>query len=116
MDKLKKEVGFSQRPNYLSTARLSLMYYVRFLYSMPVIGLLSHPAFYSIVLLFLFALVCVKQLKKVLLVLCPLILSLGVIILAPVIQGHPRYAFPIIYSMPVVIAYYIYESAKQKDN
>jgi hypothetical protein len=31
-----------------------------------------------------------------------------VIILAPVIERHPRYSFPIMYTLPVMLAYYIY--------
>ena len=37
----------------------------------------------------------------------PLILSVGIILLSPVIQRHPRYAFPILFSMPVLIAHYL---------
>ena len=33
------------------------------------------------------------------------------IVLAPVIKGHPRYAFPVIYSIPVVFAAFLYFKA-----
>ena len=42
------------------------------------------------------------------LVLMPLLLSDAVIVLAPVIKGHPRYAFPVIYSIPIVFAAFLY--------
>lgn len=38
----------------------------------------------------------------------PVVLSAIIVVLAPMIQGDPRYAFPIIYSMPIILAYYIY--------
>lgn len=36
----------------------------------------------------------------------PLLLSVGIVLLAPGISGTPRYAYPIVYSLPVVMAYY----------
>ena len=36
----------------------------------------------------------------------PLLLSVGIVLLAPGISGTPRYAYPIVYSLPVVMACY----------
>ena len=79
-----------------------------FLFSAPVIGLLSHPAFYVLILFATMLLAIAKKKGNYLLTCVPLFFSVIVIILAPCLFGHPRYAFPIIYSMPVVLAYYIY--------
>ncbi len=77
-------------------------------FSLPIIGLFSHPAPYCIVLLMLILFAANKKAWRVLLAMLPLLLSFGIVIAAPVIQEHPRYTFPIIYSMPVVLAYYLY--------
>ena len=49
-----------------------------------------------------------KKLFKYLLVSLPGFLSVVVIILAPVIKRHPRYSFPIMYTLPVMLAYFIF--------
>ncbi len=36
----------------------------------------------------------------------PALISFLFVLLAPQIQGQPRYAFPIIYTMPLMIAFY----------
>ena len=39
-------------------------------------------------------------------VMLPALISFLFVLLAPQIQGQPRYAFPIIYTMPLMIAFY----------
>lgn len=74
----------------------------------PGLNILSRLNFYttSLVWLTLFSL-CKKRFLW-LLASIPLWLSAVVVVLSPVIQGSPRYAFPIIYTFPVILAYYIY--------
>lgn len=84
-------------------------------FSFPGLNMLSHPAFYMIMLIWL-TLFSLYQ-KRFLWVLAsiPLWLSAVTIVFAPIIQGHPRYAFPIIYTMPILVAYYIsWESPDSK--
>ena len=76
-------------------------------FSLPVLGMLSHQAPYCILLLFLTVFALYKKLWCLIIALLPLWLSLAIVILAPVIQGHPRYAFPIVYTMPIIAAYYV---------
>lgn len=76
------------------------------LHRLPVISILSNVAFY-IILLFVFTFYFLKdKQKKALWVLMPLWLTLLIILASPQIQNQPRYAFPIIYSMPSVVAFY----------
>ena len=82
--------------------------YTKLLFSLPVIGLLSHPATYILVLIFLMYYALRDKKLSFLLLTLPLLLSIVIIILAPCIQNHPRYAFPIIYAFPVILSYYIY--------
>ena len=51
--------------------------------------------------------------KKIFLLFVPLIINDLIIVAAPVIHGHVRYAFPIIYSMPIVVAMYLYLSKEK---
>lgn len=72
----------------------------------PVIGLLSNVAVYNI-LLFVFTCFFMGDFKqRHLLSLLPLWFTLLIIIASPQIQNQPRYAFPIIYTMPTLLAFY----------
>lgn len=76
------------------------------LHRLPVINILSNVAFY-IILLFVFTFYFLRDKQnKALWVLMPLWLTLLIILASPQIQNQPRYAFPIIYSMPSVAAFY----------
>lgn len=94
-------------PEGLSGAKTAARGLYIALAAFPVIGLLSHQATYNLLLIALFVFAAYQKKWKWLLASIPLILSDIIIVLAPVIQGHPRYAFPIIYAMPLLLAYYI---------
>ncbi len=80
---------------------------------MPVIGTLNNVAFYTILLCMVaFFMLADGWKKEQLFVLLPLILSFFIILMAPQIQDQPRYAFPIIYAMPSVTAFYLARSRK----
>ena len=79
-------------------------------FSLPVIGMFSHPAPYCIALLFLILFAINKKSWRALLAMFPLLLSAGIVVAAPVIQEHPRYAFPIVYSMSAILAYYLHNN------
>lgn len=88
--------------------KITIEAFYKMLFVLPVFGVLSSLAFYNILLIFCFSFsIQCKQYKWILLSM-PLILTDITIILAPAILVHPRYAFPIFYATPVVIAYYIY--------
>ena len=78
------------------------------LYSLPAAGLLLHHASYVIILLASIILAIQKKLYRYLIISLPGLLSVVVIILAPVIKRHPRYSFPIMYTLPVMLAYFIF--------
>lgn len=79
----------------------------RVLHSLPVIGLFSQQAFYCILMILLIVFAMYKKFWHLIIAVIPLVLSAVIVVLAPVIQGHMRYAFPIIYAMPVIMAYYV---------
>ena len=102
-----KETGVSEgtRNPVLKDLRYNLQ---SILYSLPVTGILLHHASYVIILMASIVLAIQKKLFKYLLVSLPGFLSVVVIILAPVIKRHPRYSFPIMYTLPVMLAYFIF--------
>lgn len=74
---------------------------------LPIIGLLNNVAFY-IMLMILISIFTFKDCgKKTAWYLLPLWISFIMIFLSPQIQKQPRYAFPIIYSMPITVAFYV---------
>lgn len=94
--------GFEKQKHYLEKWYM-LMFFL------PIIGILSHPAFYTYVILGLTVIAIKNRKQQLLFLLLPLILTFVFIIIGPVFQWHPRYAFPIIYCIPLVVAYFIYE-------
>lgn len=72
----------------------------------PVIGMFSNVAFYVILMFVLLHFVRLEKNKKAFVVMLPALISFLFVLLAPQIQGQPRYAFPIIYTMPLMIAFY----------
>lgn len=93
--------GFEKQKEYLEK-------WYMLMFSLPIIGILSHPAFYMYVLLGITVIAIKNRKQELQLLLVPMLLTVCFIIIGPVFQWHPRYAFPIIYCIPVVVAYYIY--------
>ena len=81
--------------------------YYSLLTRLPIIGLLNNVAFYIILLFVITCFFLKGRKKKALWMLLPLWLTFLIIIASPQIQNQPRYAFPIIYSMPIVVAFFI---------
>lgn len=77
-------------------------------FTLPVFGLLSSMAFFNLILIYLCYDAIRRKVPQMFLLVMPLLLSDAIIILAPVIKGHPRYAFPVIYSIPIVFGAYLY--------
>ena len=72
----------------------------------PVIGMFSNVAFYVILMFVLLHFIRLEKNKRAFFVMLPAVISFLFVLLAPQIQGQPRYAFPIIYTMPLMIAFY----------
>ena len=101
------DFGFTE-PEIFKEDRKALREWYYLLCSLPVTGLLSHPAVYTFLLLFLLMYAFANRTYRLLLPCVPAVMTLFVIILAPGFQTQARYAFPIIYSVPLLIAYCIY--------
>lgn len=74
---------------------------------LPIIGLLNNVAFYMLLLFTITFFFFRDGRKKEVWLLLPLWLTFLIIIASPQIQNQPRYAFPIIYSMPLIVGFYM---------
>ena len=74
-------------------------------FRLPGIGLLSDPAVYTITLL-LASVICIYRKRLIWLTAAvPLFLSLLIVVAGPVVQGNARYLLPVIYSLPLLLAW-----------
>ena len=85
--------------------------YVGTIMMFPAIGMFSNVGFYNLLLLFLVLYAIREKCFKTLILAAPLLLTDLIVIAAPYVG--PRYAFPVIYSMPCVIAFYIEEKRRK---
>lgn len=85
-----------------------------FISKAPFLNLLCSISFYILLLFCLLIYALNKKSYNFIIASIPLIMTVLVIIASPVIMGHPRYAFPIAYTIPLFIAYYFHENSKQK--
>lgn len=76
------------------------------LFYLPFTGLVCSIPVHVLVLMFLCCYALSRRRWCFLIPALPLLLSVGIVLLAPGISGTPRYAFPVVYSLPVVMAYY----------
>lgn len=76
------------------------------LFYLPFTGLVCSIPVHVLVLMLLCCYALSRRRWCFLIPALPLLLSVGIILLAPGISGTPRYAYPIVYSLPVVMAYY----------
>lgn len=81
--------------------------WTNFRFRIPLVRLLFNYGFYNIILIFLLIeSMCQKRWNSVFVAMSLFITDL-IIIAAPVIYGSSRYAFPILYALPLVVAYYL---------
>ncbi len=88
--------------------------YYQIMFRVPVLGAFSLLACYNLLLVYSLIYAFYKRCYKVMIVAMPLIITDLVVIAGPVVDI--RYAFPIIFSLPVVIAYILYETTLNKSS
>ncbi len=86
--------------------------YVGAMIMVPLIGMFSNVGFYNLLLLFLVLYAIQEKCFKTLILVVPLLFTVLIVIAAPYVG--PRYVFPVIYSMPCVIAFYLDEKRRKK--
>ena len=108
MAPLKDNHGFKDSTAFYGAQEFAY-FWNNFWYASPVLGMMAHPAVPTLLLLAMLVLSFKnRKTRRFLIVATPLIFSIFIILLAPVIQYASRYAFPIIYSIPVCITYFAY--------
>ncbi|MGN0996218.1 MAG: DUF6020 family protein [Candidatus Ventricola sp.] len=75
--------------------------------ALPVLGLTVNQAVYTILLLGICASTLFRRDRSVLVLAMALLVTLGTTILGPAVFKHPRYTYPIMYSMPVLVFAYM---------
>ena len=82
------------------------------LHSVPVTRWLGNCSFWFYLLLFFSVFAAANRIPWLVLSM-PEIVTVGIVIISPVIYGHPRYLFPVIYGTPILVLYILYEAGKK---
>ncbi len=88
----------------------------KFVNKLPIIGLFSNIAVYNIIMIYLIIFSIYDKKKEFLWITIPVILSDLVVIAGPAIYDNVRYALPVVYAMPLVVAYFLYVYRKSKSD
>ena len=86
----------------------------KFVNKLPIIGLFSNIAVYNIIMIYLIIFSIYDKKKEFLWITIPVILSDLVVVAGPAIYDNIRYALPVVYAMPLVVAYFLYVYRKSK--
>lgn len=100
-----ESVHFEVPERIQGLAQIAVSFYA-LLTRLPVVGMLNNVAFYVILMFVILCFMLKDGYRKELIVMVPLLVSFLFIIMAPQIQDQPRYAFPVVYAMPAVVAFY----------
>lgn len=100
---------FSIEPLYGERVRYDLHYIISTIFSqIPLIGLVVNQAMYNILLIGMCGCTLFKKDRRLLVLSLALLVTLGITTIGPTVHNHPRYTYPIVYSMPVLVAAFIY--------
>ena len=95
-------------PELLERIQVLYMQALELSHKLPVLNLINNMAVYIMLLLVFVIFTLHKKNYSHLFYYLPLLISLLIIIAAPCIRGHVRYAYPIIYTFPIWLAGYTY--------
>lgn len=102
--------------NVLNEIEEEIDSFYRIMFRLPIISIFSMTPIYNLILIYILVYSMYKKYFSVLLVSIPLVISNLVIIAGPLV--HPRYALPIMYSIPIVLAlfFYVHKKIRIKEN
>lgn len=86
----------------------------KFVNKLPIVGLFSNIAVYNIIMIYLIVFSIYDKKREFLWITIPVILSDLVVVAGPAIYDNIRYALPVVYAMPLVVAYFLYVCRKSK--
>ena len=90
-----------------SSINEKLMNYYRQFDNIPFLGLYVNQGVMTLLLLGICLYALFDKNPRLLLLALPLLLTLGVTFIGPAAYGHPRYLFPILYSMPLLFGIFL---------
>ncbi|MDE7266850.1 MAG: glycosyltransferase family 39 protein [Lachnospiraceae bacterium] len=100
------EMGAAQEMTF-SNANAARIELYKLLHSMPITGAFSNIAVYNIVIMYMILFAICDKKRGALWILIPIILSDLVVLAGPAIYDNIRYALPVVYSVPLALAYFI---------
>lgn len=101
------EMGAAKSMTFVEANDTRISIY-KLLHALPISGLFSNIAFYNIILMYMIVFAIHDKRKEFLWITVPVILSDLVVVAGPAIYDNIRYALPVVYAMPLVIAYFLY--------
>jgi hypothetical protein len=101
------ELSSSQDMTFAKANDLRIEFY-KLLNEFPLTGMFSNLAVYNILLAYLIIFAINDKKKGFLWITVPVVLSDLVVLAGPAIYDNIRYSLPVIYMMPLVVAYYIH--------
>lgn len=98
-----REAGniFYQDSETRQILRKNLLRYYESFDGLPIVGLFTSQAIYTVILFALFLKCLTGKDKRAFLVLFALVMVLGITFLGPATRNHPRYTYPLIYCFPM---------------
>ena len=78
----------------------------------PVLGMMVNPAIYTILLFAICLAGIFRKDKRVLVLTVMLLVTLVITFLGPAVYDHPRYIYPIMFSMPILLAAFVMPQKK----
>ncbi len=103
------EVGAAKEMTFAKANKARIELY-KLLHSLPITGAFSNIAVYNIIFIFLIVFCILDKKKGFLWIILPIGLSDLVVLAGPAIYDNVRYALPVVYTVPLALAYYIYVS------
>lgn len=117
-----KRYGFDARPYLLDTPVLEELcnelstFNHNVFPSIPILGLTASQAVYTILLAVIFLCGLLRKDRRILVLTAALLVTLGITAIGPAVYNHPRYTYPIMFSMPVLLAAFMFNKNNMEDD
>lgn len=103
--KKESKVQFSTAPVLLKMQDVLVTLY-KGIHELPIVGVFSNIGFYMLSFFYLLAFMLKDKKYELLFLGIPGLMSIAIAVASPVFFGHPRYLFPLVYTMPLFFAVY----------
>lgn len=116
--KAEPRYGFDPTPYVYKNEKLEPLckelanFYTNVFPVLPVLGLTVNQAVYTILLFAVSLCGLFRKDRRVLILTVSLLITLGITFIGPAVYDHPRYTYPIMFSMPVLLAAFLLSEGK----